>query len=77
MDAFADNFDLTPAVVAAEVDPAAEFLAREKDQLAGLEDELTGASSTVAPEAVGVAGLTLDSGKWRKTQRTNVEFCCA
>lgn len=34
MDAFADNFDQ------AEVDPAAEFLAREKDQLAGLEDEL-------------------------------------
>lgn len=34
MDAFGDNFDQT------EVDPAAEFLAREKDQLAGLEDEL-------------------------------------
>lgn len=34
MDAFGDNFDQ------AEVDPAAEFLAREKDQLAGLEDEL-------------------------------------
>lgn len=28
---FGDNFD---------VDPAAEFLAREQDQLAGLEDEL-------------------------------------
>lgn len=34
MDAFDDNFDQN------EVDPAAEFLAREKDQLAGLEDEL-------------------------------------
>lgn len=34
MDAFGDNFDQ------ADVDPAAEFLAREKDQLAGLEDEL-------------------------------------
>lgn len=34
MDAFGDNFDQT------EVDPAADFLAREKDQLAGLEDEL-------------------------------------
>ncbi|KAG4071856.1 hypothetical protein HA402_006017 [Bradysia odoriphaga] len=34
MDAFDDNFEQT------EVDPAAEFLAREKDQLAGLEDEL-------------------------------------
>lgn len=34
MDAFDDNFEQS------EVDPAAEFLAREKDQLAGLEDEL-------------------------------------
>jgi len=34
MDGFGDNFDQ------ADVDPAAEFLAREKDQLAGLEDEL-------------------------------------
>lgn len=34
MDGFGDNFDQ------AEVDPAAEFLAREKDQLAGLEEEL-------------------------------------
>lgn len=34
MDAFGDNFDQN------DVDPAAEFLAREKDQLAGLEDEL-------------------------------------
>uniref|UniRef100_A0A1B6KXH6 Clathrin light chain n=1 Tax=Graphocephala atropunctata TaxID=36148 RepID=A0A1B6KXH6_9HEMI len=31
---FGDNFDDT------DVDPAAEFLAREQDQLAGLEDEL-------------------------------------
>lgn len=34
MDAFDDNFEQT------DVDPAAEFLAREKDQFAGLEDEL-------------------------------------
>lgn len=34
MDAFDDNFEQS------DVDPAAEFLAREKDQLAGLEDEL-------------------------------------
>ncbi|KAI5732443.1 hypothetical protein M8J76_000274 [Diaphorina citri] len=33
MDAFGDNFD-------DNVDPAAEFLAREQNQLAGLEDEL-------------------------------------
>ncbi|XP_015174524.1 PREDICTED: clathrin light chain isoform X5 [Polistes dominula] len=35
MDAFGDNF-----VNDTEVDPAAEFLAREQDQLAGLEDEI-------------------------------------
>lgn len=35
MDAFGDNF-----VNETEVDPAAEFLAREQDQLAGLEDEI-------------------------------------
>ncbi|XP_021924465.1 clathrin light chain isoform X6 [Zootermopsis nevadensis] len=34
MDGFGDSFDQP------EVDPAAEFLAREHDQLAGLEDEL-------------------------------------
>ncbi|PNF22216.1 Clathrin light chain [Cryptotermes secundus] len=34
MEGFGDNFDQP------EVDPAAEFLAREHDQLAGLEDEL-------------------------------------
>lgn len=34
MDGFGDDFGQT------DVDPAAEFLAREQDQLAGLEDEL-------------------------------------
>lgn len=34
MDGFGDNFDQT------DVDPAAEFLAREKDQLAGLADDV-------------------------------------
>lgn len=34
MDAFGDNFDQ------ADVDPAAEFLAREQDALAGLENEV-------------------------------------
>lgn len=42
MDDFADSF------VQPEVDPAAEFLAREQDQLAGLEDEL----ETTAPPPV-------------------------
>lgn len=39
MDAFNDNFDQN------EVDPAAEFLAREQDDLAGLEDEVKPAVS--------------------------------
>ncbi|KAK2581748.1 hypothetical protein KPH14_002227 [Odynerus spinipes] len=43
MDAFGDNF-----VNENEVDPAAEFLAREQDQLAGLEDEIPPVSM-VAP----------------------------
>lgn len=46
MDVFNDNFDQT------EVDPAAEFLAREQDDLAGLEDELKPAMS-VPPVAMG------------------------
>lgn len=56
MDAFGDNFEQN------DVDPAAEFLAREKDQLAELEDELIEA----APAASGgaAAAMTqLDSGK--------------
>lgn len=46
MDAFGDNFDQT------DIDPAADFLAREKDQLAGLEDELseTIAASVIQPK---------------------------
>lgn len=42
MDDFGDSF------VQPEVDPAAEFLAREQNQLAGLEDEL----ETSAPPPV-------------------------
>lgn len=39
MDAFGDNFDQP------EKDPAAEFLAREQDALAGLEDEVPPAAT--------------------------------
>lgn len=46
MDAFGDNFVNEP-----EVDPAAEFLAREQDQLAGLEDEITPMAVTLAAAA--------------------------
>ncbi|XP_076664234.1 clathrin light chain isoform X2 [Andrena cerasifolii] len=47
MDAFGDNF-----VIDSEVDPVAEFVAREQDQLAGLEDEILSVSmptSTTGP----------------------------
>lgn len=59
MDAFGDNFVNEP-----EVDPAAEFLAREQDQLAGLEDEITPMAVTLA--AAAAAGQTDDdlSGKF-------------
>lgn len=46
MDAFNDNFDQP------EVDPAAEFLAREQDDLAGLEDEVKPAMS-IPPVSMG------------------------
>ncbi|KYM80515.1 Clathrin light chain [Atta colombica] len=56
MDAFGDNFVNEP-----DVDPAAEFLAREQDQLAGLEDDITPMAVTLA-----AAGQTEDelSGKF-------------
>lgn len=59
MDAFGDNFVNEP-----EIDPAAEFLAREQDQLAGLEDEITPMAVTLA--AAAAAGQTDDdlSGKF-------------
>ena len=46
MDAFGDNFVIEP-----EVDPVAEFVAREQDQLAGLEDEIPPVSIT-APATI-------------------------
>lgn len=50
MDDFGDNF------VQPEVDPAAEFLAREQNQLAGLEDEL----ETSAPPPIISSSNGLD-----------------
>lgn len=47
MDGFGDNFDQT------DVDPAAEFLAREKDQLAGLGDEVIPPTNDSAPVTSG------------------------
>ena len=46
MDAFGDDFSGS-----AEVDPAAEFLAREHDQLAGLEEDLLPENEAVAAVA--------------------------
>ncbi|XP_011146797.1 clathrin light chain isoform X1 [Harpegnathos saltator] len=54
MDAFGDNFVNNEP----EVDPAAEFLAREQDQLAGLEDDITPMAVTLA--AAAAAGHTDD-----------------
>lgn len=39
-----------------EVDPAAEFLAREQDELAGLEDEVKPAAISAPPTAAVVNG---------------------
>lgn len=61
MDGFGDSFVPGPVEGAPEVDPAAEFLAREQDQLAGLDDDIV---PPVAPqpqattEAAGECGLT-------------------
>lgn len=42
MDGFGDNFDQ------ADVDPAAEFIAREQNELAGLDDDITPAAPAVS-----------------------------
>lgn len=53
MDGFGDNFDQ------ADVDPAAEFLAREKDQLAGIVDDVIPPASDSAP----ASDAPVDSGE--------------
>ena len=50
MDTFGDNFVMEP-----EVDPAAEFLAREQNELAGLEVEI--------PPITNVPPTSNDDGK--------------
>lgn len=54
MDGFADNFDQ------AEVDPAAEFLAREQNDLAGLEDIDDMTSAATSEPVPVVTNGTLD-----------------
>jgi len=59
MDGFGDSFVPAAegaAVPPAEVDPAAEFLAREQDQLAGLEDDLAAVTVSAAPDSTGLGG---------------------
>lgn len=51
MDAFGDDF-----TAAADVDPAAEFLAREHDQLAGLEDLIPEVSQPQPAESSSQGG---------------------
>lgn len=54
MDDFGDNFDQP------EVDPAADFLARQQNQLEGLEDELGDAIPTapiIKDEPISVSGM--------------------
>lgn len=63
MNAFGDNFEQQ-----SEVDPAAEFLAREQNALAGLEDEIppvaagagTSANGSVNGDPVPKAGACVD-----------------
>ncbi|XP_045111778.1 clathrin light chain-like isoform X5 [Portunus trituberculatus] len=49
MDGFGDSFVPAPTEGTPEVDPAAEFLAREQDQLAGLDDDII--APAAAPQA--------------------------
>lgn len=53
MDGFGDNFDDN------DVDPAAEFIAREQNQLAGLEDEVQPAVASLNPANNGMVMMIL------------------
>ncbi|XP_015174520.1 PREDICTED: clathrin light chain isoform X2 [Polistes dominula] len=69
MDAFGDNF-----VNDTEVDPAAEFLAREQDQLAGLEDEIPPVSmATVTAPTNGEEDLPGNFGNLKLGPGSDVE----
>ncbi|CAB0036131.1 unnamed protein product [Trichogramma brassicae] len=75
MDAFGDNFVNEP-----EVDPAAEFLAREQDQLAGLEVEIPSSTSVLQNAAENnhfqpppVKEEPEKIKKWREEQKARLE----
>lgn len=63
MDDFGDSF------VEPEVDPAADFLAREQNQLAGLEDEL---ETSAPPPAISTSTNGFDDfvGKYIRYYKT-------
>lgn len=64
MDGFGDNFDQ------ADVDPAAEFLAREKDQLAGLEDEV-GLATGLSTLNLDGEGAAINQGMSKNNNKNN------
>ncbi|XP_044017717.1 clathrin light chain isoform X4 [Aphidius gifuensis] len=81
MDAFGDNFTSET-----DVDPAAEFLAREQNELAGLEDEIPPVvmatpvpvvSSTVEEPAIPAPTVTKEEPEkikiWREEQATRLK----
>ncbi|KAE8738415.1 hypothetical protein FOCC_FOCC016105 [Frankliniella occidentalis] len=55
MDGFGDNFDQ------ADVDPAAEFIAREQNELAGLDDDITPAAPAVSGAVLTNAQVPVDT----------------
>ncbi|KAG0716321.1 Clathrin light chain [Chionoecetes opilio] len=62
MDGFGDSFVPAPAeeTPATEVDPAAEFLAREQDQLAGLDDDIVPPAAAQPEETTEAVGNDAD-----------------
>uniref|UniRef100_A0A2M4A9X3 Clathrin light chain n=1 Tax=Anopheles triannulatus TaxID=58253 RepID=A0A2M4A9X3_9DIPT len=68
MNAFGDNFE-QPST---EADPAAEFLAREQNALAGLEDEIPPVAAAAAASVAGTNG-SLDGEPVPKAESTGLE----
>ncbi|XP_049546216.1 clathrin light chain isoform X3 [Anopheles darlingi] len=68
MNAFGDNFEQPSA----ESDPAAEFLAREQNALAGLEDEIPPVAAAATAAVAGTNG-SLDGEPVPKAESTGLE----
>ncbi|XP_049546217.1 clathrin light chain isoform X4 [Anopheles darlingi] len=69
MNAFGDNFEQPSA----ESDPAAEFLAREQNALAGLEDEIPPVAAAATAAVAGTNG-SLDGEPVPKAEDDNDDF---